>query len=180
MQFKRSDKTVYILVGPKGSGKTYIGELIEKTLKIRFLSVEEYFMTAKKDRDDLDEEYFTEAWDLVEKRIDRYMGQHRDMLIDSIGTFKTFKKFLARLQNKYSVKLIQVKAPLNLCMERIDRLDATKHAPMKRSTVQKVNRLGLKEKHRFDGCISNANSSDDEIIAMFKLLSRKSRSYNFR
>lgn len=33
-------KTVYVLIGPKGSGKTYIGSLLEIEIGLKFLSVE--------------------------------------------------------------------------------------------------------------------------------------------
>ena len=37
---KSSVKTVYILVGPKGSGKTFIGNALEDRLGILFIRVE--------------------------------------------------------------------------------------------------------------------------------------------
>ncbi|KFF58325.1 hypothetical protein JF66_19375, partial [Cryobacterium sp. MLB-32] len=33
-------KTIYVLIGPKGSGKTHIGNLLERAFGIAFLSVE--------------------------------------------------------------------------------------------------------------------------------------------
>ena len=37
-------RSVLILVGPKGSGKTYIGSLVERELGVRFLRVEPIFL----------------------------------------------------------------------------------------------------------------------------------------
>jgi shikimate kinase len=34
------DKLLYMLIGPKGAGKTYIGALVERHTSIRFISVE--------------------------------------------------------------------------------------------------------------------------------------------
>ena len=35
---------VYVLVGPKGSGKSYVGRLLEREFGIEFLSIEEIFV----------------------------------------------------------------------------------------------------------------------------------------
>lgn len=48
-------KTVYLLIGPKGSGKSYIGNLIENELGIKFLNVEEFFIDLLENPDKLDE-----------------------------------------------------------------------------------------------------------------------------
>lgn len=180
MRLRQGNKTVYILIGPKGSGKSYIGELIERTLDLRFLSVEPFFMKARGSREELDEAYFAEAWNLVEARVDEYLRQHERVMIESIGTFKSFKEFLARLEAKYQVKLVQVKVPLKLCMERICKRDAKKHVAMQPNIIKRVNKLALGEKHKFDISIENIKSNDEQIVATFKASWKRPKPHHFR
>lgn len=39
-----ASRTVLVLIGPKGSGKTYIGSLVDRELGVRFLRVEPVFL----------------------------------------------------------------------------------------------------------------------------------------
>ncbi|BBD66524.1 hypothetical protein NIES4072_62060 [Nostoc commune NIES-4072] len=59
-------KTLFILVGPKGAGKTHIGTLVNAQMAIKFLPVEpiwiDYLQNGAEDRD---------GWDIVEEEIDR-------------------------------------------------------------------------------------------------------------
>jgi shikimate kinase len=44
------NKIVYLLIGPKGSGKSFIGTLMDERLGIRFIRVENISKKVKKDR----------------------------------------------------------------------------------------------------------------------------------
>ena len=45
------NKTLYMLIGPKGSGKTYIGQLIGNQTNISFLRVENIWLSLKPKED---------------------------------------------------------------------------------------------------------------------------------
>ena len=40
-------KTLYMLIGPKGAGKSYIGRLVSQRTDIRFLRVESIWLTVQ-------------------------------------------------------------------------------------------------------------------------------------
>lgn len=55
------EKTLYMLIGPKGSGKTYIGGVVGKNTDISFLRIESIWLSLKPEED---------GWRKVEYEID--------------------------------------------------------------------------------------------------------------
>jgi len=161
-------KTVYILIGPKGSGKSYIGRILEREIGIRFLLVEPFFMKVKGDRDDIDERYFSDAWALVEHEIRQHMKIKDTIMIESLGTFGSFKDFLHRLQHDFEVKLVQIRAPPELCLSRIEKRSKEDHLAMTKKLVKHLNSLAVAEKYDFDIIIDNTKNGDADSVARFK------------
>ncbi|MBN4002223.1 hypothetical protein [Nostoc sp. LPT] len=78
-------KTLFILIGPKGAGKTHIGTLVNAQMAIKFLPVEpiwiDYLKNGAKDRD---------GWDIVEEEIDRVFESNDRVMIESLGAGEGF------------------------------------------------------------------------------------------
>ncbi len=159
--------TIYLLIGPKGSGKSHIGELISKKHKFLFINVEPFFITAKNGRDDLDEKYFEDAWELVKNEIQEKSKENENIILESLGTFTPFKEFLADLKNTYDVKLINISASKELCKQRIKGRDAASHLHMSDELIDELYALSVKETYDYDFCIQNENLSDENILARF-------------
>ena len=70
-------KTLHILIGPKGSGKTYIGSRIEQLNGIKFLRVEPLWLQLAEGED---------GWGRVEHEIDNLFLQHGKVVIESSGS----------------------------------------------------------------------------------------------
>ena len=58
-------KTIYLLIGPKGSGKTYIGSLFNE-MGVEFVRVEDWAKELKGSRDVTDKSYIDEIFRLIE------------------------------------------------------------------------------------------------------------------
>ena len=56
------NKTIYMLIGPKGSGKTHVGTLINNNTNIKFLRVESIWLTVQPGED---------GW----KKVEQVIGQ---------------------------------------------------------------------------------------------------------
>jgi shikimate kinase len=161
-------KKIYILIGAKGSGKSYIGRLIEERLKIKFLLIEKLFMKIKGSRDVLDKKYLIEGYDAVEKAIDKHLTKNDAIIFESTGAFYYFNTFLKSLQSKYVVKLIFIHAPFELCIKRIHQRDQRKHLKMSERLIKKVYNKSNTLKYKYVLKINNAVQSDDNIIKSFK------------
>jgi len=161
-------KTVFLLIGKRGSGKTYIGRLIEKELGIRFLSVEPYFINAKEEYKSINTKSFDKEWKQIEGVINRFFNSNNKIIFESNGTFKSFKDFLSRLQKNYKVILIKVDTSDKLSLERTRKRDNTNHVPMTQELIKNINKIAEGEKYEFDIIIDNEKLSDEEIISKFK------------
>lgn len=107
-------KTLFILVGPKGAGKTHIGTLVNAQMAIKFLPVEpiwiDYLKNKAKDRD---------GWDIVEEEINRVFESNDKVMIESLGAGEGFARLHKSLKNKYQIKFIKVESALDKCLERV-------------------------------------------------------------
>jgi shikimate kinase len=161
-------KTIFILIGPKGSGKSYIGELIEKNLSIRFLRVEPLFMKIKGNRDNMNESYIKEGFKLVESEIHHCLIKEDNISIEQTGAADYFTQFLENLESKFRVKLIKIYTPLDMCNKRIKERDSKNQVPVSQGLVDKINKKSMSIKLNFALIIDNSKSSDAEIIESFK------------
>jgi shikimate kinase len=155
-------KQVLILIGLKGSGKTYIGTLLEDRLHIKFFRVEDIWLSLKSER--LANEYIEEGFSAVEKEIDKLLSSADRIIIESTGTTDYFKVFLEKLRIKYSLKLIKVKTSPELCLRRVKSRDSSVHVPVSDDIVSQINQDAINVNLNYDIIIDNEKSSDDEIV----------------
>ena len=155
-------KRLLILIGLKGSGKTYIGSLIHKKLGINFIRVEDIWLAIKQNR--FSEEYYSEGFRLVEQEIDNQFKNSELVTIESTGTSKFFKPFLRNLGNKYNLILIKINASPDICLRRVKSRDSSNHIPVSDDIVEQVNSEALEVDFEYDTIIENENSSDETIL----------------
>lgn len=160
-------KTLFILIGPKGAGKTYIGTLIDKAqIGIKFLQVEpiwiNYLQNGLKDRD---------GWDIVEEEIDKLFGSNDKIMIESLGAGDGFAKFGKSLMNKYAIKLIKVESALDKCLERVRTRNSADHIPVSDDKVEEYNKIAAQVSYNWDQIIDNNDlATDTEIIKLIQAI----------
>ena len=148
-------KTLHILIGPKGSGKTYIGGKIEHLTGIKFLRVEPLWLQLTGGED---------GWDRVKHEIDELFRQHAKMVIESLGAGEGFNRMYASLKEKYKVKLIKVETDLDECLQRVKNRDCVAHIPASDEKVREYNRIAANVSHPWDAIIDNNGPATDEEI----------------
>jgi shikimate kinase len=161
-------KQVIILVGPKGSGKTFIGTLIQKETGIHFLRVEDIWLSLKSER--LSNEYIMEGFNLVKQSIDQLLTSTNRIIIESTGTSGHFFNFLDNLRSSYEVKLVKIVASPEVCVNRIRSRDSSLHVPVSDDMVSLINQAALETDLIYDLIIDNEKSSNELIIEMFQAL----------
>lgn len=155
-------KMAYILIGPKGSGKSYIGQLLQRNEGIPFLRVEDIWLTIERRPDDTN--YISEGFNQVEKEIRRQFQTIDHLIIESTAVVSAFDKMVQNLKNDFIVKLIRVDADSQLCLQRIKMRDKKMHIPVSEEMIFKINNLVAQKKYAFDYVISNNYKSDKDIL----------------
>ena len=156
-------KTLYILIGLKGSGKTFIGKLIEDNFGINFLRVENIFKNIKRNRHYSDESYIKEGFALLEKEIRTRFITDDELTIESTGLTDEFRQMLESLRKDFTVKLIKIEADPALCLKRVKERDNKEHINVSDSDVEKINELAIKVKFDYDLVIDNNVKTEGEI-----------------
>ena len=155
-----AQKKLFMLIGPKGSGKTHIGALISKHTDIVFLRVEPIWLSLKTNED---------GWQKVEATIDTMFQEHDKVMIESLGVGEGFGKFHASLAGKYSIKMIRVYADLETCFTRVKTRNNAEHIPVSDDRVTEFNQLASAVTYRWDLEINNNEfATSEEIIKTFQ------------
>jgi len=164
-------KSVYIFVGPKGSGKTHIGSLLEKELGLKFLSVEKLGLENSKRSKLTGDERVKESFHEEEAEIDRILALQEAVSFEATGSSEYFFTVLARLRSRYEVRLIRIVSPLETCFRRISQRDAAAHLPVSEAMIKTINEKAAKVDLDWDLTIDNTDQpATSQIVAAFKAI----------
>ena len=156
------EKTLYMLIGPKGSGKTYIGTLVEKETGISFLRVENIWLALHPKED---------GWQKVEQAIDQAFEGCDKLMIENLGAGEGFQRFHDSLKKKYNTKLVRVISDPDICLDRVMNRNDKNHIPVSDEKVLEYNKISARVK--LDWAIeinNNGPASNSEIMEAIKRL----------
>jgi predicted ABC-type ATPase len=148
-------KVLYILIGPKGAGKTYIGSQVERNTTIHFLRVEPIWLQLAPDES---------GWVAVEQAIDRAFKQYDEVIIESLGAGAGFEQLHASLKEKYAVKLVKISTNLEECLRRVRNRDNSDHIPVSDEKVQEYNKIAASIDRAWDAIVDNNGPATDKAI----------------
>lgn len=148
-------KTLYMLIGPKGAGKTYIGTFIGQRTTIRFLPVEPIWLALKPGED---------GWQTVAAMIDDLFVHYDNVMIESLGAGEPFQHFYAGLAERYVVKLIRVHADLDTCLARVRKRNQANQIPIPEERVTAYNKIAAAVVYDWAAEIDNNGPATDEAI----------------
>jgi len=161
-------KRIYILIGPKGSGKTYIGTLLQDQLHIPFLRVEDIALRVKKDRNYTDAGYIQEVFQGIETAVRETLVTENALVFESTGLTEAFDQMLLRLQRDFQVTLIRIKTASDACLSRVRSRDQSIHINVSDDHVRAINAQVMDKVFAFDGEIDNTEASAEDILHTFK------------
>lgn len=150
-----ADKTLYMLIGPKGVGKTHIGALVDRHTDIEFIRVESIWLGLREGED---------GWKAVEAAIDVAFRSRDGVMIESLGAGPEFRSFHASLARKYTVKLIRVRAEPATCLARVRGRDRTEHISISDEDVARYNRIAAAVEYDWDLVIENDPAASNSYI----------------
>jgi predicted ABC-type ATPase len=154
-----------LLVGLKGSGKTFIGHVLEKHLDVKFLPIEPIFLGLMRQEPDLTGVALEQrGFQRVLDTLDQLAQQHSMLCIESTGTAHTFSALMAALRQGYQVLLIQIQAPLDICIARVRNRDTSAHIPVSNHRLREINEVALQVELAWDLQIDNSEFQEEHKI----------------
>jgi|WetSurMetagenome_2_1015567.scaffolds.fasta_scaffold1085828_1 shikimate kinase len=160
-------KIINILIGPKGSGKTFIGLLLQEKLNVPFLRTESLFLQIKSERNYLDTGYIRDGFALVEKEIRNILAASDEVIIESTGAAPQFDEMLGNLRKQFHVRLIKISADLDKCLERVKIRDKSIHIDVSDDNITMINKLSVSKQFHFDFEIDNNIATAEELLKQF-------------
>lgn len=148
-------KTLFTLIGPKGSGKTHIGTLVDQHTDIVFLRVERIWLDLAPNED---------GWKKVETTIDMLFRKHSKVMIESLGVGEGFSKLHTSLAGKYPIKMIRVHAGLETCFTRVKTRNNSEQITVPDDKVTEYNRIAAAVRYNWDLEINNDGPVADRVI----------------
>lgn len=161
-------KTVYILTGLKGSGKTYIGNLLSERLSVPFLRVENIFLKTKTNDPLTDQNYISSGFLNVEKEVRSLLKGIDQLTIESTGITAQFETMVSNLKKDFIVKLIKISSLPELCFKRVKDRDQSDHISVSDDQLLEINKLAAKVSLDYDLIIYNNTQSDEDIVEKFR------------
>lgn len=156
---------LYILIGPKGAGKSHIGTLINTHSDIHFLRVEPIWLGLQPGED---------GWRKVEMAVDALFQEHNKVMIESLGVGEGFASLFAALAKKYPIRLIRIKADLATCLARVQSRNNAEHIPVSDDKVLEYNQIAAGVTYDWDLEIDNNGPAEDaEILSAILALDRQ-------
>jgi len=156
-------KRVYILIGPKGSGKSFIGTLLEKYYGIKFLRVENSVKKIKLNQSIDNPEYVHHAFRTIESRVRKYMKNEKVAVFESTGLTKYFDQMLKSLRIDFKVITIRISSDLKLCLDRVKSRDQSIHINVSEEQVKQINLAVEAKKMKTDFEIDNNYKSTEQL-----------------
>lgn len=154
-----------LLVGLKGAGKTFLGGVLERHLGVKFLRIEPLFLELMREDPDLagiplEQKGFQRVID----QLDELSNVYTHLCIESTGAARTFSELLAALRQGYRVWLIRVKAPLEICAERVMSRDTAAHIPVSDHRLQEINAVASQVNLPWDLEIDNTEFQNESAL----------------
>ena len=159
-----NERSIYILIGLKGSGKSFIGSLTQDHFRIEFLRVESWVKELRNGRDVFDGHYLDEVFNVIESGVRQALKYSNSIVFESLGLTSQFDSMLNRLKKDFRVVLIQVKANETTCLERVKKRDHSIHINVSDDEVEKINQMASQVGLDYDYTIDNNAKTKEQLV----------------
>lgn len=160
-----ASKSLVVLVGPKGAGKSTIGAFLAVELGIRFLRVEPLFLEVRGRLGASHPEYEQRGFEAVLAALRHALASDETVCFESTGASEHFGWLLSELREVARVHLVRVVATPAQCVERIRGRDASIHIPVSDDDVERVNALAARVVLPWSAEVDNGGAFDGRHVA---------------
>lgn len=158
-----------LLIGPKGSGKSHIGRLLERHLGVHFFHVEPLWMAYYADCKAAGQEpEIPEGIRVVHPRIQEALATYQHVCVETTGASPEILNDLLSLAPPKDTLTVRLVVPLEVCLERVASRDQTHQIPMDVEGIKKVYHLSASAEVNPTLVIENLALSEAEIVSVFE------------
>lgn len=155
-----------LLIGPKGSGKSHIGRVLEQRLGVHFFHVEPHWVSYHREcaaakREPVIAEGIARIHPLIREALTR----NAHVCVETTGASDEILGDLLSMATVAPILKVRIRAPLDLCLRRIRARDASQQIPMDDERVRVVHALSESCTIRPDLLLENHALTDDEIVS---------------
>ncbi|NJP19093.1 MAG: ATP-binding protein [Hydrococcus sp. CRU_1_1] len=163
--FNTKPCNLLLLVGLKGSGKTFTGSVLEKYLDVKFLRIESIFLEVLQREPELAGILLEQrGFQIVLEKLDDLAQSHSILCIESTGTAHTFPELLAALHQAFRVFMVHLITPPDTCINRVMTRDVSVHIPVSDHRLKEINERALLVDLPWDLEIDNSEFQDETAI----------------
>jgi dephospho-CoA kinase len=159
-----SQPNLLLLIGPKGSGKSYIGAVLEREMGIPFLRAEPIWKAIKEDASIPATDYFQRGIDAVVAAASGLAQQHTCFSLESTGAFDNMPAFIDLFRPFSHPRLVFVKAQPETCLRRVRTRDRSIHIDVSDAYVAQVNARSFAAQLPYEATIDNDPFAPTEEI----------------
>ena len=158
-----------LLVGPKGSGKSHVGRILERRLGVHFFHVEPLWMS-----------YFAECKAMsrtptipdgiriIHPRIRDALLIQAHVCVETTGASPEILSDLLSLAPKRDTLVIRLAAPLELCLQRVASRDQKHQIPMDVENIRTVYQLSTSAEINATLVLENSVLSEAQIVRLLE------------
>lgn len=158
-----------LLVGPKGSGKSHIGRILERGFGVFFFHVEPLWMAYYADCKARGlETTIPDGIAEVHPRVAEALRTHEHVCVETTGASREILDDLQRLAPAAQMLVVRVAAPLELCLRRIATREQADQIPMNMESIRKVHALSVAAPLEPGLVLENSTLSEGEIVSRFR------------
>ena len=144
-----------LLVGAKGSGKSYIGALLERELGIPFLRVEPIWKIIREDPSIFPADYVGQGIDAIVAAAKDIAQHSASLSMETTGAFDDMPAFIDLFRPFSRPRLIYIKARPQTCLHRIHTRDHSIHIDVSDALVEHVNARSFALQLPYEAIIDN-------------------------
>ncbi|NTU82610.1 MAG: AAA family ATPase [Chloroflexales bacterium] len=141
-----------LLVGPKGSGKSFIGELLERELGVPYVRPEAVVLQLRASGR---VPTVAESLGAIVAATEAQARAAQALTLDTTGAFDDLDTYLQALARFSRVRLVQVYAPPEMCLARIRARDQSAHIPVQEELIGQINARSLALRLPYELVIDN-------------------------
>ena len=155
-------REAFLLVGPPGAGKTYIGRLMDRKFGVPFLAYEDIFV---KEYERNPNGFLGRAEPLAEKAIFDFLESRKKMCFENTMARKYAHDILKKLRKVSDVRLVYVGAPFETTLARISKRNQRRHVKWSKEELEQIYENCKSLNFDYDLIIENQESCSEEEIA---------------